>query len=487
MATENTPQKTVRNWSRTILVAARVLMSVVGIAYFLAYSQKLDFVWFNQPSAQATALCWSLIAVLALRALGPGNWVFDRILSVLNLVLAQVLFSRTFPYSNVNEGLYLMLAFWCCFIQLNPPRDASVPAWAPILLGINVAISFHTSGISKLADPIWQEGTGFYHFVRLGWIRHPSADWLLDWHRALYVMNYVALFFEIGTLPLMLFRRTRPLACLMLLGFFISMIYPLRLDMIGQVGVCIVLVVLAGTVASLHEKQHAPGVSYVLAAYMVLAGGYALTGSWAYVSKGRLQSVCQTIHDRLNDLYPDSLKSVNEHTTILLPNTLFTSIHTLNQWAWRIVVKMPDGSTCEPVRMFNADRTPGPDTQAWGSTRHYQSVTYRISALARGDPEDYAPIDVLMFVAIKRCGGKYATLEVSPLDQEFTGWKQIKKYFPPRFAEPVAKPPQPALFVVGLIFLLAVGFALYPRYRRDQKLPYVDRNDESTIAPVEIR
>src|SRR5206468_1589822 len=150
--------------------------------------------------------------------------------------------------------------------------------------------------------------------------------------------------------------------------------------------------------------------------------------------------------------YPDSLKWLNQHTTVLLPNTLFTSIHTLNQWAWRIVVKMPDGSICEPIRMFNPDRSPGPDTQGWGSTRHYQSVIYRISALARGDPEDYSPIDVLMFVALKRCGGKFATLKVSPLDEKFTGWKQIKKYNWPRFDEPVQKKPQPALFVVGLIF-----------------------------------
>src|SRR5436190_22032513 len=73
------------NWSRMILVTARVLISIVGIAYLWAYSQKLDFVWFNQPAAQAEILCWSLMGILALRALGLGNWVFDRALSVANL------------------------------------------------------------------------------------------------------------------------------------------------------------------------------------------------------------------------------------------------------------------------------------------------------------------------------------------------------------------------------------------------------------------
>jgi hypothetical protein len=129
-ASEKSAQKGTSHWSRTILVAARVLISVVGIAYFLAYEQKLDFVWFNRSLTQGTALCWSLMGILALRALGLGNWIFDRALSVLNLVLAQALFSKTFPYSNVNEGMYLMLAFWCCFIQLNPPRGASIPGWA---------------------------------------------------------------------------------------------------------------------------------------------------------------------------------------------------------------------------------------------------------------------------------------------------------------------------------------------------------------------
>jgi hypothetical protein len=41
-----------------------VLTLVVGIAHFWAYSQKRDFVWFNQPATQAQALCWSLMGVL---------------------------------------------------------------------------------------------------------------------------------------------------------------------------------------------------------------------------------------------------------------------------------------------------------------------------------------------------------------------------------------------------------------------------------------
>ena len=424
----------VRDTPRRILCIARVAMSFVGIVYIWSFWRQLDFTWHGQPQWLGSVLCAALVAVLALRALGLGGWMMDRVLSVIHFVVAQYLLMRSYPYPTVNEGMYMMLAFWSMFIQLNPPKGQTIPAWAPLLLSINIAIVLHTSGLAKCGDRIWQDGTGFYHFLRLNWIRHPSADWLLAHTTALKVMNYAALGMEVGCLPLMFWRRTRPVAVAMIFGFFASLIYPFRMDMIGEVGLCVSLIALAGALIALRERQKLSGLDWALAFYMTIVGGCDLTHAWGDITSGIAQRTCWFIHDTLDGWYPQSARWVNDHATQLRDNVLFTSQHTIGICAFRILVTMPDGSTVEPIQVFNPDRTGGRDTQGFGCTRHYQSCIYNIGGFARDRYQRHDDIDVLLTHAVSKAGGVYAQLMVSPLDQSFDAWRVVHKLTPPQAA-----------------------------------------------------
>jgi hypothetical protein len=452
--------------ARRILIVARWAMSLVGMVYLFSYWRILDFTWHGQRQWLGNILCWGLIALLALRAPGWGDWFTDRVLSVLHFAGAQYLLTRTFPYATVNEGLYLILAFWCCFIRLNPPPDAEIPAWAPFLLGINISILFFTSGMDKYVDPLWgHDGCGLYHFLRLAWIRPPSADWIMSHVRALEFMNWAALAMELAVLPLMLYWRTRPIACALLGGFFASLIWPCRMDMIGPVGLCIVLVILAGSLPMSRMKMS--GMAWIMALYVLIAGTSDISSlpAWRHFKS---REMWKRISFLAGGWYPPSAQWLNYNATMMVPNQLFTSEHIMNINAFRVLVTMPDGTIQEPIRVFTADRKGGPDTQGIACTRHYQSMVYSIGAVLNRrsyPPHSEDNLDALLTHAIRKAGGVSATLVISPLDKPFDGWTPMRSLKAPR----PGKEPRPDLFAVGVLALL--GITLTARRFCSQRLP----------------
>jgi hypothetical protein len=414
--------------NRRVLIAARIAMSLVGIVYIFSFWRQLDFTWHGQPQWLGHVLCWTTIVALLARGGGWGGWFQDRLLSVLHLVAAEWLLFHSFPYPTVNEGLYLTLAFWCCFMQLNPGRGDVVPAWPSVLLGVNVAICIFTAGLDKCNDELWQRGYGFYYFLNLAWLRPPSADWMMRHVWLLEIVNYAGLLMELGALPLMIFRRTRLAACIVMAGFFASLIWPCRMDMIGPVGLCIVLVVLAGSFARSELRMSALG--WCMAAYVFIAGSFDVTSALAIGKPAYpMARMWQVVNDGIGAWYPDGARFVNEHVTFMTPNSLFSSPQVTGIWAFRVVVTMPDGARVEPVRVFNADRTGGCDTQGFACTRHYQACIYQLSDYARSNGDGPTEsVDVLMRHAMRRAGGgASATLLVSSLEKVFDGkWKPVR-------------------------------------------------------------
>src|SRR5262249_18714166 len=81
------------------------------------YWRRMPFTWFERHDyAQGVAVCLLLIVLLAIRAVGTR---LDRIVSIAHFVGSAWLLSKTQPYMTVNEELYLMGAFWSCFVPLN--------------------------------------------------------------------------------------------------------------------------------------------------------------------------------------------------------------------------------------------------------------------------------------------------------------------------------------------------------------------------------
>jgi hypothetical protein len=427
---------------RKVRALARVLLSVVGIVYVYSFWRILDFTWGLDPPLSGTFLCWALIATLFVRALGYGGWWLDRLLSVVHFAGAYKLFSGCYPYETVNEELYLMVAFWCCFIQLNPGPGDRCPAWGPVLLGINLGVYFCTAGLNKLVDPLWSNGEGFARFLGLGWIRHPSADWMLQYPSALWFMNWASMAMELSVLPLMLYRRTRLVAALLLAGFFASLIWPFRMDMIGPVGLSAALLVASSAVPGVRMRMS--GLAWIMSFYVGFAGVAVLSDPDAYLAKHiGPQSVFSRVNNWAKDFYSPLAEWLTHHATFFTPKSLFSSEHLTNLNAFRVLVKRADGSIVEPVRVFNADRTGGPDTQGWGCTRHFQAFMYG------GLPQPM--VDLLLRYAMKKGRGISASLLLSPLDDPKAEWKVVHAYAIP--------PPPPFPWGRFWLLIFEVGLA----------------------------
>jgi hypothetical protein len=396
------------------LAVFRILSSLVGIGYFWAYLRHIDFTWSPYPFAArsvAACLCGGLMVVLSCRLLGLGGRWWDKLLSVAHFLAAAWVLCHTFPYVTVNEELYLMLAFWCCFVRLNsvwalPRRSvsgpragappAAVPDWPLVLLGVNVGIYFLTAGVDKWTDPLWEEGTGLYHVLLLPWIRGPGAGYLLGCRRLLLAFNYTAMVLEVAVLPLVLFRRTRWLACLCLAAFFGGLVWPLRMDWIGPVGLCIPLAIAASSPtvtrllaraglrwnegAAAGQPRGGRWLSYAM------GGAVALCSAWAVLETpmgtGTAESVRIRVRGPFARFYPDWLNWLNMHSTFISRKVLFTRPHTVGMWAFRVEAQLAGRPPTEPIQVFRPDKSGGNDTRGPGAPRYYQACMYPIASLS---------------------------------------------------------------------------------------------------------
>jgi hypothetical protein len=95
---------------------------------------------------------------------------------------------------------------------LGPALPASQPAWPLRLMQAQVAIVYLSSGLYKLASPVWRDGTAVHWALNLN-IFH-RMPWPLPAQLAPLevLLTWGTLAFELSFWLLVLFRRTRPLA-----------------------------------------------------------------------------------------------------------------------------------------------------------------------------------------------------------------------------------------------------------------------------------
>jgi hypothetical protein len=299
-------------------------------------------------------------------------------------------------------------------------------------------------------DPLWSNGEGFARFLGLSWIRHPSANWMLQHTDALRFMNWASIGMELSVLPLMLYWRTRLLACCLLGGFFASLIWPFRMDMIGPVGLSAVLLIASGSVPGVRMRLS--GLAWIMSFYVGFAGVEVLSASDTYLPNNiGPRALFSRLHDWALGFYSPSARWLSHNATFFTPKALFSSQHLTNQNAFRILVKRADGSIVEPVQVFNPDLTGGIDTQGWGCTRHFQAFTYG------GLPQPV--VNLLLRYALKKGRGVSATLLLSQLDDPKVEWKAVYGYAPP----PPPPFPRDRLWILIFEFALAASLAWFLR------------------------
>lgn len=124
------------------------------------------------------------------------------------------------------------LNFFAMFISpalWRGDRSAETPSAGWPLLMAALAIAFITAGagVFKLFDPVWLHGTGFYYSLNIPFFCPKHLRPLLDSWPLVLFCNWATVVLEIIAFPLLLWRRTRALALLCVVGLGVFLAWPM--------------------------------------------------------------------------------------------------------------------------------------------------------------------------------------------------------------------------------------------------------------------
>ncbi len=431
----------------------RIALGAVGMWFALSTFHFIDFTWYSRSAEFREWIVmahWLWVVLCILLVLGIGG----RIIPLAHFIVICAILNGDDLGSTVNADLYLIASFWAIFPRTDGAlscrsflpwtfaRHTSVPppkAWPMLLMGVNDGIFILTAGLTKFYDPWWYRGFGFYQTLSLPWIKAPEAALLLNYKFIMQAVNWIAIVFELCFLFLFLIPRTRWLACVLLAGFFAQLIYPIRIDFIGEFGMTHVLALAAVTpslsmgfrrlvrwkertegslsgnssIESFRRPWLMPAGNRALA--MFFAGYVGVHSMFALLAirydpiydyppvsvaeeepeedpqsyllasakMSQLERWRYEIHDQVRwvsetPIYPP-LKELNDNATNIVPKSLFSAGHFFGIYEYRVVVTLRDGTTREPVIVFNEDMTPGPYSAGWGTPRYLQRCMYEVS------------------------------------------------------------------------------------------------------------
>jgi hypothetical protein len=428
------------------LALFRITYALVGILVALRTYEQAGYLWHPGSAAYKLGVYFLLPAIIALLLcvlVGFGG----RVAIALHFVALACL-NFSFPIVGYLDFRFNQAgAFWLLFMRVNRvwsldallfrervSREPAPSAWPVHFMGVSLGLWFLNAGFLKIVDPLWREGLGFYYVMLLPWIKPASLNFILDHPFVLTLFNYLAIIFETTFLILYLFRWTRPIAILLGTFFFINLIYPLRIDPIGQFGLTWLVALLSVTHVPSKLRpalsrflprwpkldapaSETPGRRLRLRKYFIVATAlyilylsavfhvrvmpyylfkqgtltfvdypYALLEGPAEAAR-REPKLVRGMKWALDSLYRplDKLNRpllfLNQYTTSMQFNGLFGVDHVLGIYLYRVELEMDDGSRVEPVPVFREDMTAGPYSDGVFTPRYLQGVMYDITGI----------------------------------------------------------------------------------------------------------
>ena len=233
-----------------ILSIFRILFFTITIIFIYRNILYFDYVYmdlqadsFLRKILYLSNYIWLITALLLLFVIETTFFKFLHW-----LISSTILFYNKVPAADTH--LFSIISFWIIFINcshsylLFPSQNKSkynYKAWGVYFLIFSTGIMFLTSGISKILDPLWLNGLGFYYFSKLNWYKPQFLEYVFSFipNLLFYCINYLVLFFEIFILFFLLIPKIRLYGVIMLGIFFSILIFPFRIDFIGQFGLCL--------------------------------------------------------------------------------------------------------------------------------------------------------------------------------------------------------------------------------------------------------
>jgi hypothetical protein len=335
-----------------LLGVARMCFAFLGFCYLVGVREFSPFLWqLSQPSA-ALAF-WA--ASLCLLFVGLGG----ALTAVVHFIAVLWIGECIGPRVGFDFFHYRAIAFWLCFahstagLSLDAIRNKpqSVPSWPLYMLGMNLGLWLLSGGVLKACDPLWTQGTGFYFAFLMPWTHDPCLGFLLDWSWLMLGANWCVMIAELLWLPLFVMPATRWVAIILAVCFYASLIFIMRLSLIGECGLvaCLALASMTdwprGEQAPRHRLTPTAGATFLVSCALV---GLCFLHAHSVWATGR----------PFPSTLAHALTIVNSHTVSFFPNYVFTAENTLHRHAYRVVFTLDDGAAAEPALGFREDLSP---------------------------------------------------------------------------------------------------------------------------------
>lgn len=332
--------------------------------------------------------------------------IFEATHLINSLMIACV---RTDEKWSVNNLWHSSAGFFKRF-SLRPVKQTMGPVF---LVVMHFALIFCWNGFTKLVDPYWSTGYGFYIFTIMPWTLPEYMDWLPDVEWLVVALNWLAIAAELLFPIMLLIKPLRFWGAVLAMGLFVGLCWPFNIYIIGPMAVTFGIAVFSicevpwksGTRLKTIAPETISALGRVgkvrwgiLAAYAVCIIAYNTVSTFKYFSHEETRTVADfATFDGLDELnqniyepYPQSaatellfqmhmadlfdphvardkgvweaFKPFTALKTWLIrpgPYSLFTSKHLVGTSLYRVIVKTKDGQTLEPYHFFQKSKERG--------------------------------------------------------------------------------------------------------------------------------
>lgn len=349
---------------------------------------------------------------------------------VLHFIAAGAILTLSHGVFNVECKFYVMGAYWMMFLDLRrsslfyniSPRPKAFPIFFFFLS--TAAYVFYGGFVTKMFDPSWNgTGLGFYYFMQLPWVKFRAVHSILDYKWLMLIFNYTALFIEGLIFVCFCFKKTRKIAIV----FFYAFAFLLLFALISNIGtIALSFCILFAHFLVKPEKNILPFLNNIsvnkpkslpsryqlsihratfIVCFMTCTNAifFGTTETIGYLESTDIKARTRPIQPFVKQ-YNAIMRTFNSnglikgahffnsHVTLVRHDYLFTEVHLLNLWEYRIIINYADGTNGEPVDIFNPDFTAGSySNQYYLSSRWLQANMYRLPDL-KNDVESGVPL-----------------------------------------------------------------------------------------------
>ena len=192
---------------------------------------------------------WGVVVILVGLGIG-GRWI-----GVLQLLMAVFIMRNMFSF-GIFEATHLINSLMIACIRtdekwsvnnlwhrsdgffkklsLQPVKQTFGPVFLVVL---HFALIFCWNGLTKLVDPYWSSGYGFYIFTIMPWTLPEYLDWIPDVEWLVVFCNWAAIVAELLFPVFLLIKPLRFWGAVLAMLLFIGLCWPFNIYIIGPMAV----------------------------------------------------------------------------------------------------------------------------------------------------------------------------------------------------------------------------------------------------------